>query len=97
MHDGTVEPYFSLLCHLLSLILTFLAANILLGGVPEVFHFDSRFYDILIRRRGLHEQARDLDSGHLQGMNMSVWLLFNIQGNSPLRGIKGKSGLSDPK
>ncbi len=74
-----------------------MAANILLGGVPEVFHFDSRLHDILIRRQGLREQAWDLDFRHLQGMNMSVWLLFNIQRNFPLRGIMGKSGLSDPK
>lgn len=74
-----------------------MVANILLGGVPEVFHFDSRLHDILIRPGELREQAQDLDFRHLQGMNMSVWLIFNIQGNFPLRGIKGKSGLSDLK
>lgn len=74
-----------------------MAANILLGGVPEVFHFDSRLHDILIRSGGLLEQAQDLDFRHLQGMNMRVWLIFNIQGNFPLRGIKDKSGLLDLK
>lgn len=60
-----------------------MAANILLGGVPEVFHFDSRLYDILIILLGLGEQALDLDFGQLQNMNMCVWLIFNIQGNFP--------------
>lgn len=100
----SVAAYPSKPGHLFLLILTFMAANMVLGGVPKRLSLHLQLQQILIRADGWckkdHTLVKFRDLIICKHMTVNVFVIVHIDSNFPLWKIKGKStsiGFSDKR